>query len=168
MAMKVGIDSYCFHRYFGEVYGHQTPPPPEERMTMEDFLAFAKRLEVDGVSLESCFFPSFDAGWFADLKAQLDDYGFDRVYAWGHPDGLEAGKNRAAFDDMIAQIPNAAAIGAPVMRIVASSLMFRFEPHGPQLDILSEWLKEAVVVAEANGVKLAVENHIDYTVRRVC
>jgi sugar phosphate isomerase/epimerase len=163
MAMKVGIDSYCFHRYFGEVYGHQTPPPPEERMTMEDFLAFAKRLEVDGVSLESCFFPSFEAGWFADLKAQLDDYGFDRVYAWGHPDGLEAGKNRAAFDDMIAQIPNAAAIGAPVMRIVASSLMFRFEPHGPQLDILSEWLKEAVVVAEANGVKLAVENHIDYT-----
>ena len=25
--MKVGIDSYCFHRFFGEVYGHQTPPP---------------------------------------------------------------------------------------------------------------------------------------------
>lgn len=163
MAMKVGIDSYCFHRYFGEVYGHQTPPSPEERMTMEDFLAFAKKLEVDGVSLESCFFPSFEARWFADLKAQLDDYGFDRVYAWGHPDGLEAGKNRAAFDDMIAQIPNARAIGAPVMRIVASSLMFRFEPHGPQLDILAEWLKEAVIVAEANGVKLAVENHIDYT-----
>ena len=163
MTMKVGIDSYCFHRYFGEVYGHQTPPAPEERMTMEDFLAFARKLEVDGVSLESCFFPSFEAGWFADLKAQLDDYGFDRVYAWGHPDGLEAGKNRDAFDDMIAQIPNARAIGAPVMRIVASSLMFRFEPHAPQLDILAKWLKEAVVVAEANGVKLAVENHIDYT-----
>jgi sugar phosphate isomerase/epimerase len=163
MAMKVGIDSYCFHRYFGEVYGHQTAPAPEERMTMETFLTFAKRLKVDGVSLESCFFPSFDPGWFADLKAQLDDYGFDRVYAWGHPDGLEAGKNRAAFDDMVRQIPNARAIGADVMRIVASSLMFRFEPHGPQLDILADWLKEAVKVAEDNGVKLAVENHIDYT-----
>ncbi len=23
--MKTGIDSYCFHRYFGEVYPHQTP-----------------------------------------------------------------------------------------------------------------------------------------------
>ncbi len=163
MTMKVGIDSYCFHRYFGEVYPHQTPPPTEDAMTMEDFLTFAKKLEVDGVSLESCFFPSFDKEWLLDLKAQLDDAGFDRVYAWGHPDGLEAGKNRVAFDDMVAQIPNARLIGAPVMRIVASSLMFRFEPHQPQLDILADWLTEAVKVAEDNGVKLAVENHIDYT-----
>jgi sugar phosphate isomerase/epimerase len=132
-------------------------------MTMEDFLTFAKKLDVDGVSLESCFFPSYDEAWFLDLKAQLDDYGFDRVYAWGHPDGLEAGKNRGEFESMIKQIPYAKLIGADVMRIVASSLMFRFEPHGPQIDILVDWLKEAVVVAEANDVKLAVENHIDYT-----
>lgn len=161
MAMKVGIDSYCFHRYFGEVYGHQTAP--EKRMTMEDFLDFAKNLGVDGVSLESCFFPSYDKAWFTDLKARLDAYGFDRVYAWGHPDGLEAGKNRAAFDDMVKQIEYATWIGAPVMRVVASSLMFRFEPHGPQIDILVGWFKEAVKVAEHYGVKLAVENHIDYT-----
>lgn len=163
MAMKTGIDSYCFHRYFGEVYPHQTPPPEDEKMTMEDFLTFAKKLDVDGVSLESCFFPSYDKGWFLDLKAQLDDYGFDRVYAWGHPDGLEAGKNRDEFDSMIAQIPYAKLIGADVMRIVASSLVFRFEPHGPQLEILTKWLKEAVVVAKEYDVKLAVENHIDYT-----
>lgn len=159
--MKIGIDSYCFHRYFGEVYPHQTAP--DKKMSMEDFLAYAKFLGVDGVSLESCFFPSFEKSWFQGLKAQLDEYGFDRVYAWGHPDGLEAGKNRAAFDDMVAQIPNARLIGADVMRVVASSLMFRFEPHGPQIDILVEWFKEAVKVAEEYDVKLAVENHIDYT-----
>lgn len=163
MSMKVGIDSYCFHRYFGEVYPHQTAPPEDEMMTMEDFLDFAKKLDVDGVSLESCFFPSFEKEWFLDLKAKLDDYGFDRVYAWGHPDGLEAGKNREAFEDMVSQIPNAKLIGADVMRVVASSLMFRFEPHGPQLDILTEWFKEAVKVAEEHDVILAVENHIDYT-----
>lgn len=159
--MKVGIDSYCFHRYFGEVYPHQTAP--EKKMTMEDFLEYAKFLGVDGVSLESCFFPSYDMVWFADLKARLDAYGFDRVYAWGHPDGLEAGKNRDAFDDMVKQIAYAKAIGAKVMRVVASSLMFRFEPHAPQIDILAGWFKEAVKVAEAYDVKLAVENHIDYT-----
>ncbi len=159
--MKVGIDSYCFHRFFGEVYPHQTPPPFQ--MTVFDFLDFAKEMGVDGVSLESCFFPSYDKAFFADLKARLDEYGFDRVYAWGHPDGLEAGKNRAEFESMLKHIEYAPLIGAPVMRIVASSLMFRFEPHGPQLDILVDWLKEAVKVAEANGVKLAVENHIDYT-----
>ena len=159
--MKVGIDSYCFHRFFGEVYPHQTAP--EESMTMQGFLALAKELDVDGVSLESVFFPSFEEAWFKDLKAQLDDYGFDRVYAWGHPDGLEAGKNRDEYDNMVAQIKNAKLIGADVMRVVASSLMFRFEPHGPQIDILVDWFKDAVKVAEEYDVKLAVENHLDYT-----
>lgn len=159
--MKVGIDSYCFHRYFGEVYPHQTAP--DKMMTMEDFLAYAKFLDVDGVSLESCFFPSFDEGWFKDLKAQLDDYGFDRVYAWGHPDGLEAGKNKDELANMIDQIKYAKLIGADVMRVVASSLVFRFEDHGPQLDILVDWFKEAVKVADEYDVKLAVENHLDYT-----
>lgn len=159
--MKVGIDSYCFHRFFGEVYPHQTAP--EKSMTMEEFLAYAKELDVDGVSLESVFFPSFEEAWFKDLKAQLDDYGFDRVYAWGHPDGLEAGKNRGEYDSMVDQIKNAKLIGADVMRVVASSLMFRFEPHGPQIDILVDWFKDAVKVAEDYDVKLAVENHLDYT-----
>ncbi len=159
--MKVGIDSYCFHRFFGEVYDGQPEPP--RQMTMDDFLAFAKELGVDGVSLESCFFPTLDKAWLTELKAKLDQYGFDRVYAWGHPDGLEAGRNRAAFDDMLAQIPNAKLIGADVMRVVGSSFTFRLEPHQPQLEILAAWFKEAVKVAEANDVKLAVENHIDYT-----
>jgi sugar phosphate isomerase/epimerase len=159
--MKIGIDSYCFHRFFGEVYPGQ--PTPDRRMTMEDFLVFAKEVDVDGVSLESCFFPSMEHAWFNQLRAQLDTYGFDRVYAWGHPDGLEAGKNRRALDDLIAQIPNAKLIGADVMRVVGSSLMFRHELHRPQLEVLAQWFREAVRVAEQHGVKLAVENHIDYT-----
>ena len=159
--MKVGIDSYCYHRFFGEVYPDQKPPA--KNMTMQDFLKRAKELQVDGVSLESCFFPSYDAGWFKDLKAQLDDYKFDRVYAWGHPDGLERGQNWTAYDEMVASIPRAKAIGADVMRVVGSSLMFRHEPHGPQIDALVKMFKKAVVVAKDQGIKMAVENHIDFT-----
>ena len=48
------------------------------------------------------------------------------------------------------------------MRVVGSSLMYRFEPHQPQLERLAEMFKKAVKVAESNGVKLAIENHIDY------
>jgi sugar phosphate isomerase/epimerase len=159
--MKVGIDSYCYHRFFGEVYPDQQPPA--KNMTMQDFLTRAKELEVDGVSLESCFFPSTDAGFFKDLKAQLDEYKFDRVFAWGHPDGLERGKNFAAYDEMVAMIPYAKAIGADVMRVVGSSLMFRHEPHGPQVEALVKMFKKAVEVAKDYEVKLAVENHIDFT-----
>ncbi|MCJ7694179.1 MAG: sugar phosphate isomerase/epimerase [Anaerolineaceae bacterium] len=159
--MKVGIDSYCYHRFFGEVYPDQKPP--KKNMTMQDFLVRAKELKVDGVSLESCFFPTTDLAWFADLKAQLDDYEFDRVYAWGHPDGLERGKNEKALAEMIDGIPYAKAIGADVMRVVGSSLMFRHEDHQPQIKALAKMFKKAVKVAEDQGVKLAVENHIDFT-----
>jgi 3-oxoisoapionate decarboxylase len=160
--MKVGIDSYCYHRFFGEVYDDQKAP--EKSMTMQAFLKRAKELDVDGVSLESCFFPpNVDKAWFKDLKAQLDEYNFDRVYAWGHPDGLERGQNWTAYDEMIASVPNAKEIGADVMRVVGSSLMFRHEPHGPQVKALAEMFKKAVVVAKDYDVKMAVENHIDFT-----
>jgi 3-oxoisoapionate decarboxylase len=160
--MKVGIDSYCYHRFFGEVYPDQKPPA--KNMTMQDFLVRARELKVDGVSLESCFFPpKVDQKWYKDLKAQLDEYKLDRVYAWGHPDGLERGKNFAAYDEMVAGIPHAKEIGADVMRVVGSSLMFRHEPHAPQVKALVKMFKKAVKVAKDYQIKLAVENHIDFT-----
>ena len=165
MKLKVGIDSYCYHRLFGEVYPGQRQP--EKQMTMDDFLARAKEFGVDGVSLESCFFPSYEDSYFKDLKAQLDEYGFDRVYAWGHPDGLERGQNPSAYegveDSLVASIPRAKLIGADVLRVVGSSLMFRHEPKGPQLEALAKQFKSAMKIANDYGIKMAVENHIDYT-----
>lgn len=158
--MKVGIDSYCYHRFLGEVYPEQQPPATP--LTMERVIDRAHELGCEGISLESCFFPSFDAGYLADVRARLDAYGFDRVYAWGHPDGLEAGRNPQAKEDLVRHIHHAKAIGATVMRVVGSSFSFVHDPHEPQLRILSGWLKEAVRVAAGEGVSLAIENHIDY------
>ena len=126
--MKVGIDSYCYHRYFGEVYPEQKEPP--RRWTLEDFLDRPKQLQVNGVSLESCFIPQReDPGYLSSIKERLDDYGFDRVYAWGHPDGLEGGKNESEYGEMVKSFEHAKQVGAKVMRVVGSSLMFRFEDH---------------------------------------
>lgn len=159
--MKIGIDSYCYHRFLGEVYDDQKPP--RKPMTMEDFLKRAKELDVDGVSLETCFFPSFDDAYLAELKSQLDLYGFDRVFAWGHPDGLERGFNKEAFEEMKKLIPCAKKIGAVTMRVTGSSLRWRHEDHKPQVEALIKEFKEAVKIAEEYGVKMAVENHIDFT-----
>jgi 3-oxoisoapionate decarboxylase len=159
--VKVGIDSYCYHRFFGEVYPQQSSPP--RRLSLEDFLLRAKELDVDGVSLESCFFPRFDSSYLAGIKNQLDGFGFDRVYAWGHPDGLEGGLNERAYEDMLGSIERARAIGADVMRVVGSSLRFRNQSHQPQLERLTRMFSDAVKVAEKNGVRLALENHIDFT-----
>jgi 3-oxoisoapionate decarboxylase len=165
--MKTGIDSYCFHRFFGEVYEGQ--PEPTANMAMADFVTFAVELGVDGVSLESCFFPSMAESWFRELKANLDDHGLERVYAWGHPQGLEDGSNRAALEDMISQIDNAERIGATVMRVVPGPGPgdYRYLPRQPRLDVLATWFKEAVIVAEQRGVRLAAENHGDYTAREM-
>lgn len=161
--VKIGIDSYCFHRFFGEVYEGQAAPA--RGMTMDDLLAFAKELNVDGVSLESCFLPSMEETWLRDLRVKLDAYDFERVYAWGHPRGLEDGTNRAAFDDMVSQIPNAALIGASVMRVTPGPGFadFRTAPRQPRLEVLAGWYREAVPEAARLGVKLAAENHGDYT-----
>jgi sugar phosphate isomerase/epimerase len=158
--LKIGIDSYCYHRFFGEVYDQQVAPSGE--LSLENFLSRAKELEVDGVSLESCFIPNLDKGYLSQVKGILDDYGLDRVFAWGHPDGLEGGRNREMFDDMVQSIEYAKDIGAEVMRVVGSSLMFRFEPHEPQIERLSEMFSEAVKVAKQFNVKMAVENHLDF------
>ncbi len=158
--MKVGIDSYCYHRFFGEVYPQQVKPDRE--MSLEDFLDRAKELKVDGVSLESCFVPRYDIEYLSRIKAVMDDNNFERVWAWGHPDGLEGGKNVNEFDEMIKHIEYAAQVGAKVMRVVGSSFMLRFEPHAPQIKRLTKMFSKAVKIAEKYDVKLAVENHLDF------
>lgn len=160
MTLKIGIDSYSYHRHFGEVYPE--PKTPKKKMSTIDFLNRAKELGVDGVSLESCFVESFDESYLKEIKAIMDEYNFDRVWAWGHPDGLEGGKNEVALADMIKHIEYAKIIGADVMRVVGSSLAFRFDPHGPQLEKLTKMFKEAAKVAEEHDIKLANENHFDF------
>jgi len=159
--MKTVIDSYCYHRFFGEVYPQQPAPP--KSMTLEDFLRRAYEFRVDGVSLESCFIPSLDAPYLTHVRGLLDEYDLERVFAWGHPDGLEGGANRDAYREMIRCFESARLIGAKVMRVVGSSLMFRNQPHGPQIEQLTAMFREAVKVAEEYGIRMAVENHIDFT-----
>lgn len=159
--MKIGIDSYCYHRWFGEVYDMQEKP--KKLRTVDNFLDLANRLNVDGVSLETCFLPSLDDGYLSELGAKIKDYGFDAVFAWGHPNGLERGLNPEAFKQMIELIPKTRVMGTDVMRITGSAFDWRHENHRDHITRLVPMYKEAVKIAEDNGVKLAVENHIDFT-----
>lgn len=162
ITVLVGIDSYSFHRYFGEVYPQQKDPGKRWDMK-DDFVPFAKSLEVDEVALETIFYPAFDDNYCAAIKDELDDAGLRRVIGWGHPDGLHRGQDADALDDLIRHIPRAEKVGASIMRIVASSMLYVDEPHGPQVEASIAMLKKATKVAEGHGVTLAIENHIDFT-----
>ena len=158
--MKVGVDTYSYHRLFGEIYPNQIDPG--RRWEFDRSIDEVIRLGVDGISLETCFMPQFDRNYLAQIKGKLDEHKLERMVAWGHPDGLEGGRNREAAKEMEQHLATAQAVGATVMRIVGSSLMFRDEPHGPQIERISDILSESVKKAEDAGVRLAIENHIDF------
>jgi sugar phosphate isomerase/epimerase len=157
--MKVAIDSYCYHRYFGEVYAG-VQRPADRAMTVWDFLRRAKRLGVAGVSLEACFLPS-DEDFLRRLRDTLDSYGLERVWAWGHPDGLCSGTDRRAARDLVANLAHARRLGAGVMRIVGGSHKTRPASWAQHKRRLGGMLRQLLPAARDHGVVLALENHID-------
>jgi sugar phosphate isomerase/epimerase len=159
--VKVGIDSYCFHKYFGEI--RPGGKDPGTRWTAFDLIDYATKVGANGLSLETCFMPALDRGFLHELRSALDSSRLDRVLAWGHPVGLERGRSREALEDLKRHIPSASALGTRILRITASS-----GPYSPELEeefthTLDPMLHEALRAAEDQGVILAIENHGDFT-----
>lgn len=161
--MKLGIDSYSFHRYFGEVYPDLQQDPGITWDMTEDFVPFAATQDVEEVALESIFFPVFDDGYCANLSAALDEAGLERILGWGHPDGLRGGTDEEALADLKRHLPRAPGLGVKIVRMVASSMLYVDEPRAPQITNTIRMIKEAVEVAAEYDVTLALENHIDFT-----
>jgi sugar phosphate isomerase/epimerase len=159
--MRVAIDSYCYHRYFGESYAG-LQQPADRTMTVWDFLRRARQLGVAGVSLESCFLPS-DTDFLQRLRDALDAAAFERVWAWGHPNGLCSGTDRQAARELVAHLAHARAIGAGVMRIVGGNRRTRPASFAQHKRRLVGMLRKLLPAAEDHGVVLALENHIDLT-----
>jgi sugar phosphate isomerase/epimerase len=165
--MKIGIDSYCFHRYFGEVYPDlQTDPGVRWQMERE-FLDFALAQHIDEVALEACFFDALDDGLCREIAGRLDDAGVDRVLGWGHPEGLWGGTKPEELDALIRHIPQTLELGSKRMRICAASMNYAKEPRDELIGRVVPLLSRAAEAAEAQGVTLALENHIDFTSQEV-
>jgi 3-oxoisoapionate decarboxylase len=158
--MKLAIDSYSYHRYFGEVYP-VLEQDPGTRITMEGFVDRAKALGVDGVSLESCFLPTPTPDQIVRLRDQLDRLELDRVWAWGHPGGLRSGTAPEEVADLKRHTEIAAAVGAKVMRICCGGRRTRIDDWAKHKARLVPLLSDAARHARSQGVVLAIENHID-------
>jgi sugar phosphate isomerase/epimerase len=157
--MRPAIDSYTYHRYFGEWYdGLQSDPGT--RITVFDFLDRAVAHGVAGVSLESCFLPTDDA-FVERLRAALDERRLDRVWAWGHPGGLKSGTDAAAAEDLARHLGIAQRLGAEVMRICAGGRRTRPASWAEHKRGLVALLTPLVDVAAGHEVVMAIENHID-------
>jgi sugar phosphate isomerase/epimerase len=165
--MKIGIDSYCFHRYFGEVYPDLQADPGKRWRMESEFLDYALAQGVDEVALESCFFDALDDGLCAEIRARLDEAGIDRVLGWGHPEGLWGGTKPEELDALKRHLPQVLALGSTRMRICAASMNYAKAPREELIGRVVPMLRDAAKAAEEHGVTLALENHIDFTSHEV-
>jgi sugar phosphate isomerase/epimerase len=164
--MRVGIDSYSYHRLYGEVRpgeepldGESWPPDPVP------VLGHARRLGVDDVYLETCYLPDPERLDEEALAARGDvQVGF----SWGHPwpqgrfHGLDGGRSREAETELARWIEAAARLGHRVMRITLGSPASRgTEPGAVLVDRLIDPTRRAADRAGQVELALAIENHGD-------
>jgi sugar phosphate isomerase/epimerase len=169
--MQVGIDSYSYHRLYGEVRPGETPaasePWPREPGPV---LRHARSTGADVVFLETCYLPepeAIDARMLADAGPDL------RVgFSWGHPwpsgryHGLDGGRWYGAEQELGRWIETAARLGHDLLRITAGSPASRGdEPAEVLVERLVGPMRRAVEHASDRGVRLALENHGDLRVR---
>lgn len=164
--MKLALDSYCYHRYFGEYY-EGLQEELRERRTVWDVLKRAKRLGCVGISLEACYLPAEEPQFRQALREALQGQGLELVWAWGHPNGLRSGTDRVAEADLVRHIEYAKELGATAMRIVGGSWRTkppRWSVHRKQMLAA---LRRIVHKAEQVGMVLALENHLDLTAEQM-
>lgn len=163
--MRVGIDSYSYHRLYGEVRaGEQPLGAPAWPLVPGPVLDHAQRLEVDDVYLETCYLPEPEA-----IEGRVLDSGSVNVgFSWGHPwpagryHGLDGGRSAGAEEELARWIAAAGRLGQPVMRITLGSPALRgSEPSADLITRLVEPVRRAADRAAALDVRLAIENHGD-------
>jgi sugar phosphate isomerase/epimerase len=171
--MQVGIDSYSYHRRYGELRAGELPSPSEPWMLdPEPVLRHARTTGADVVFLETCYLPepeAIDAGVLAEAGANLQ-VGF----SWGHPwpagrfHGLDGGRSYGAEQELARWIDAAARLGHGVLRITAGSPASRGdEPAEVLVERLIGPIRRAVDRAASAGVGLALENHGDLRVEDI-
>lgn len=161
--MRIGLDSYAYHRLLGEIRPGEEDSG--ERMTRGslDVVAEANRLNVSFVSLETCFLP---------LPSKIDPARYiyeagsvELGLSWGHPNGLEYGRNDAALAELFEWLRVAPDLGCKHVRVVAAS------PHVKRdceaLSRTARSLAEACIRARDADVELAIENHADLTAAEI-
>ena len=166
-SLRLGLDSYSYHRYFGELRAGEEDPGI--RWSHEDFMRRAGELGLDGVSLETCYLPMEDRSLAERLASQTSEYGLDLVLAWGHPGGLCMGTSPERQRDLLDTLPIAAAAGCKLVRSVVGTFTdWGLEPESPVLERVVPLVAEGCERAADLGMELALETHCDLTLDALC
>jgi 3-oxoisoapionate decarboxylase len=156
--MCIGVDSYSYHRLFGDVRPGEVPAT-EHWHDPAPVFKHAWSLGLDYLLLETCFLPPPDE---IDPHMSQAARPTQVALSWGHPHGLEGGRSRSAEADARRWMECAADLGHTLMRITAGSPRTRgAEPAADLIARLTPPLRRLSDEAENLGLKLALENHAD-------
>lgn len=163
--MKLGLDSYSFHRFYGETTAWETLPATT--WTLRDFLDFCSAEQVPLASLQTAYLPSDDE--VSHNLFQWLSEGSERevVFTWGHPNGYNGGRNLDAHQSVLHYLELAAQVGATQMRIVLGNQRNFVDSIAERSAILTPFLREAGLTARSLGIRLSIENHADFPVMRL-
>jgi sugar phosphate isomerase/epimerase len=163
--MEIGIDSYSYHRRYGETRPGEQPHPVRWALEPAPAIDHARSLGVDALFLETCYLPPPDV-IEAGLTAAAAPVRLG--FSWGHPwpsgqfHGLEGGREPGAEADLARWIDAAARFGHGTLRITAGSPASRGdEPAEVLVERLVGPMRRAADRAAEAGVHLALENHGD-------
>jgi sugar phosphate isomerase/epimerase len=171
--MQVGIDSYSYHRRYGEVRPGETPageaPWPLEPAPA---LRHARSTGADVIFLETCYMPEPEAIGPDQLTEARQN--LEVGFSWGHPwpsgrfHGLDGGRSPGAETELARWIEAAARLNHRFLRITAGSPASRGdEPAEVLIERLIGPIRRAADHAADRGLRLALENHGDLRVQDV-
>lgn len=154
----VGIDSFAYHRWFGE--WSQWEVPRGEQWGALDFLQRASDHGVDTVSMQTVYLTPDMVDAVASSSAKR---GLDLVLAWGHRSGLEGGTNPRRLVDCLRWLELAAIARCRLLRIVCGDQTSWATPIEDRLARLGPQVASIAKRAHSLGIDVAIENHADLT-----
>lgn len=163
--MKLGLDSYSFHRFYGETTAWESLP--ETRWTLADFLNFCTGEQIDLASIQTSYMPDDEEVAQEISRWKSVDALREVVFTWGHPNGYNGGKNRDAQASVLGYLKLAARVGATQMRIVLGNQRNFAESIEHRSALLKPLLREVATRAASLGLRLSIENHADFPVMRL-
>jgi sugar phosphate isomerase/epimerase len=168
--VRIGIDSYSYHRRYGEQRAGELPSLHAAwQAESGPVLRHARATAAEVVFLETCYLPG--PGAIDGPRLQAEAGPVEIGFSWGHPwpagrfHGLDGGRSYGAEQELGQWIELASRMGHDLLRITAGSPASRGdEPADVLVERLVGPVRRAADHAADLGLRLALENHGDLRV----
>lgn len=160
--MKIGVDSYSFHRFFNETTAWEKPTSIEWQTA--DFLRFCESVQADIASIQTIHINITRVGIDREIDCWREATRGDVVLTWGHPNGFDGGRNIERLANAELYLEFAGKLGIREMRVVCGNHNNFLESPHQRIELLRPLIKHLVDRASELKVRISIENHADFRV----